>query len=394
MNRVESSITARVLNMEAKIDSLVHYLENDDTMHNEPPPDDIDLDFTTANVRFMEQVRTSVRSAQSVVHDLRSSHTITESPPSSPIFEPRASHDLLEAELRGITDCPASETQTIPASLIEDLANLGAGVDLGLMIIQRGRERAKQWLEDRHYSEAKERLESVLKRSERRYGNVYEWKDETMKLLGLTLCKMHRWNETEEIIQKEYEGRDQVLCALLREYCDRDMDDEAQNILARYRRFEGRDKAVDAIVENHCITRRWEAAARFASEVEFFGQERPLEIVAEGCQHEGRWIQAANLWKKVLDCKLKRAAPTAETLHSLANANLHLRNLTEAKSWCDDAIEKRFESVGSEHVLFMHSMNLLAFIHVADGNPQEAQELRELMGEFTSGTTPMNLYPN
>ena len=277
-----------------------------------------------------------------------------------------------------------AEIQTIPTSIADGVNSLDENVDYELWIIEQLRHRATEKLNEKNYAEAKSKLEDVLKRSERKYGNIYEWKDDIIRKLALCQCYMHRWTEAEEIIATEFSGRDEVLRILAKEYCDEGRTNEALRILER--KFEGRDEMIARIVEDLCLKKKWETAVKFAR-VDFVGRERPLEIVAAGCQQSSMWVHAANIWREVLNCKIARQASTAETLHALANAHLHQKSLSEAGDWCQDAIKKRIATVGKAHILFYHTMNLLARIHLAEGNPEEAKAVRLLVPEeFLNGS--------
>ena len=152
---------------------------------------------------------------------------------------------------------------------------------------------------------------------------------------------MHKLDEVKELIQLKFEGIDEILCTMLKNIPANVCRRRLMNIPVRYQRFDGEDQEIAVVVQDLCERRAWEGAVRFASEVEFVGQETPLEMIADGCQHEGRWDAGASLWAKAFECKLKQGASWADLLHNLANAYLHLRRLRDARTRCMNSTEKK-----------------------------------------------------
>lgn len=273
-------------------------------------------------------------------------------------------------------DFPLADLQTLPTSIGEVVSSLDPGADLNLLVIQKWRDKAAKKLAERNYAEAKVLLEKVVKRSEKSYGNLYEWKDDTVRMLAISNCHLHRWTEVEDAITTPFNGRDEVLRSLAEEYCAENKTNEALNILKI--EFEGRDETLSSIVTDLCVQKKWEIAVNFAG-IDFVGREAPLEIVAAGCQQNSMWAEATDILKEILSCKLVRKAQTAETLHALANASLQQKNFTEARDWCRDAVDGRIATVGKSDILFYHTINLLARIYNGDGDPEEAEAMRSLL---------------
>jgi hypothetical protein len=384
---VEGNVLNRLVGIEGDVKLLLEFIQSGITKVVEvtSESDEIDPLAKSELVIFIEDgIKSSVDSAQSVVDEIRSSHSKTEVSLPSPESDSEEESDQFEP-----LNSPATETHTIPSSILEAIGSddHNEGINMDVLIIEEFREGAKKKFKEKNYAEAEEYLQEVRRLSEKHCGNLYEWKDETTMLRVRTLCFMHRWNEVEEIMMEEFKGKDDVLCELAKEYCIQGQTHDAFRLLKRHKHFQGRDETIATIVEDLRLEKKWEAAAKFA-DVEFVGKERPLEMVAMGCQHDRLWLQASILWLKVLHCKIARQASTADTFHAIANSYLHLQNTSAAADWCKEAIQQRLNSVGKDHLLFHHSVNLLARIHLADGNHGDAMAKRKLLGVHFNGNLP------
>jgi tetratricopeptide (TPR) repeat protein len=326
-------------------------------------------------ISFVKNIMDSTESAKSVVEEVRSVHS--QSAPSQLGLD-----DMVEVALPPPSPREVlRRTFSISTSVADAVYSLNnePQENVALWVITAFRKKAVKKLEEQNYADARVILQTVLQKSEQKYGNLYEWKDETIRMLAIAQCRLHRWDEVEEIINspEPFNGRHEVLRILAREYCAEDKVDEARRILKDD--FEGRDDTVAEIIDDLCKKRKWEHAVKFAN-LNFVGREGHLETVAVGCQQSGRWQDAAEILREVLTCKISRNAPTADTLHALANAHFHLNDYISATEWCDEAIAARHQSVGQEHVLFYHTINLAAQIRRAqDDTDVDVEGLRLLI---------------
>jgi len=255
-------------------------------------------------------------------------------------------------------------------------------IDIELQIIQCLRETADVLLRDNRYAEAKALFMRVQIRSEAKFGNQYEWKDDTIKSIALINCRLHKWSEVEEGISMPFQGRDEVLQCLTLEYSIEGKLDEAVNVLQREEMFEGRDGTVRRITEDFCRQKKWEEAVRFA-QLKFIGREGSLEVVAAGFQQNGKWEQATMILRELLELQMARNPdrPPVETIHAIANAYLHQKDFMNAAEWCKDTVQRRITSVGTRHILFYHTINLRAQIARQRGDSEDADSSRRLIPE-------------
>ena len=128
---------------------------------------------------------------------------------------------------------PALTLQTRGTSITElfNSAHDDSKTDIKLDIIQRLRDTANQLWKENRYTEAKTSFKLVLRRSERKYGNEFKWKDDTIKSLAIINCTLHQWNDVEESIKFQFVGREEVIRALTREYAVEGRLNEAVRIL-------------------------------------------------------------------------------------------------------------------------------------------------------------------
>lgn len=330
------------------------------------------------NNRVMINLEKCAASAKSIIFPmdgtdaaLESDEESTEQEPNGPMWSPVPTHTL--------------------ATSITDRWNLQLDepeTDIELEIIQRLRETAATLLHDNRYAEAKALFIRVQNRSETKYGNQYEWKDDTIKSIALINCRLHKWNEVEEGISTHFQGRDEVLQSLTLEYSLEGKLDEAVEVLKREEIFNGRDETIRRIAEDFCRQKKWGEAVKFA-QLKFVGREGSLEVVATGFQQNGKWADATKILMELWELQMARnpAPPPVETMHAIANAYLHQKDFMNAEEWCKDTVQMRIKGVGTKHILFYHTLNLRARIARQRGDSEEADSLRVLIpSQILAGT--------
>ena len=323
----------------------------------------------TTLASFVQNILDSTESARSVVEEVRSNH-------SQSAVSQIGLEDIEQASQGPPSPCDPQRTFYIGTSVADAVNTLNAAPEenIDLWVINAYRTRAKEKLAQKNYAEAYAILQTILRKSEQKFGNLYEWKDDTIRMLAITQCRMHRWREVEEVLNSPipFTGMDEVRRMLVLEYCAEGKMEEALKILST--EFEGRDKIISDIVAGLCREKRWAHAVKFAK-VDFVGRETPLEMVATGCQQSAMWKDAAEIWREVLNCKLLRNAPTSDTMHALAHAHFYLKDYTQAQEFSNLAIKARDRG----HILFYHSVNLGARIYLAEDNTEDSVGLRLLI---------------
>lgn len=81
------------------------------------------------------------------------------------------------------------------------------------------------------YQQALGLLQKFRARSEARYGEEFESRDELLGLLVTTHCRLHEWDCAEEVVANQFEGRDEAVKTLVWCYCEEGKWDEGERIL-------------------------------------------------------------------------------------------------------------------------------------------------------------------
>jgi len=81
------------------------------------------------------------------------------------------------------------------------------------------------------YEEAMILLQKFKSRSEARYGQLFENRDEMLAILVTTLCRLKEWESAEEIVVMDFDGREEAVKTLVWCYCEDGRYNDAERIL-------------------------------------------------------------------------------------------------------------------------------------------------------------------
>jgi hypothetical protein len=81
------------------------------------------------------------------------------------------------------------------------------------------------------YEEAIVLLQKFKSRSEARYGQTFENRDEMLAILVTTLCRLKEWDSAEEIVLMDFDGREEAVKTLVWCYCEDRRYNDAERIL-------------------------------------------------------------------------------------------------------------------------------------------------------------------
>lgn len=105
MKNVEVNLSNRIPALEARFDQVLHFMESCIKINNETSGDDFDIYIEDG---LMEEIGFSVRSAGSLLGEIRSTYSLTEASHSSSELSIKspASAEMMDGDnLRGISTC-------------------------------------------------------------------------------------------------------------------------------------------------------------------------------------------------------------------------------------------------------------------------------------------------
>jgi tetratricopeptide (TPR) repeat protein len=93
--------------------------------------------------------------------------------------------------------------------------------------------------EAQKYDEAIALLQKFRTRSEARYGQNFENRNELLVMLATTYCRQKNWENAESIVRMDFAGRDEAVKTLVWCYCEERKWSEAETVLCAVADFEG-----------------------------------------------------------------------------------------------------------------------------------------------------------
>ena len=188
------------------------------------------------------------------------------------------------------------------------------------------RHRAEEAFDAKDYTAAKLSLQKILYRSPRIYGEHFEWRDETLRMLVVVCIRLREWDEAKKYVSQEFKGRDQTLEDLAMDsYLHGKRDDTREICLTT--KFRGREAILQLLAGFYVREKQWNPAKQVLSALMFTTQ--PLENVRH------------------------------QRLHTLAEVYFALKEFESAKKCCNCVFEERQKLLD---VLYYQSVELLGRI--------------------------------
>lgn len=148
--------------------------------------------------------------------------------------------------------------------------------------------------------------------------------------------------------------------------------------------FEGRDDILRMLATCYCWLEDWKSAEGMLHS-EFDGRWKAVELLAMCYLQCNKWDEAEKVLLQV-DTE-EEVQLQAWKMHALAEVSMAKGEFEIAISWCNKAIDLRTATIGSKHVLFFMSINLLAQIYEAQGDIVEATGYSDLLPPGIQGTS-------
>ena len=210
---------------------------------------------------------------------------------------------------------------------------------------------ARETFTAENYPAAKLCLDKLVEISEEFYLINFGWRDEALRMLVCACFKLRKWKEAEQHLDKQFDGRDELVCDLAMEFLVHGKRDEATKICLS-KSFPQRNEVLQLLATSYFQDKKWSRAEKILSELVL---ERAEEIV-----------------------QLKR-------MHYLAEVYLGLNDLKGAHEWCRRAVQGRRKLFGEDHVLYHESVNLAVQICEKRCDVIEAEYYKEKLPSDSPG---------
>ena len=234
---------------------------------------------------------------------------------------------------------------------ISDLSLQDSDSDLEYEVIQHWLKLAIDKFKVRDYLGAESFLKKILVESQKKYGEQFPWRDETMRMLAIGYCHQAKWIEADKIFAEGFKERNRTMETVAMEFFLLGKKEEAGKI---------------------CLGKQFEA------------REKIVELLATSYYHEKKWHEAKTFLIELLEYEMEEKL-RLERMHTLAEICFAQGDLEDAKTWCTKAVRERLTALGKRHHLFYQSVNLLAQIYDAKGEFVEAEGYKAVLAVLPLG---------
>ena len=218
-------------------------------------------------------------------------------------------------------------------------------------MIQRWRQSGSRSFATGDYGGAQLLLEQVVKGSEQRFGNDYEWRAETKSLLAETCLRLGRWDEAGKVLSEKYDGR------------------EAQ---------------IDGIANGFLRDRQWDKLTWILGQ-QFEGRENVMEAASRALILDQKWAEAKEMLVGLMKYKTEDSPRGLERMYLLAEVCWSRKDLGDAKQVCNTAIESPKSILQKSDPLYSQFVKLAVQICEAQTERDEADKFKSLLSSGVAG---------
>lgn len=214
--------------------------------------------------------------------------------------------------------------------------------------------RTQRWLASgrekfhkKDYANAEQLLQRMLRSADATYKTHWRGRDEVLRMLAVSYCQLDLWEEATLVLEEDFEGKEKAVEAMATEFCLQGREDAAKHLLAR----------------------------------EFQGKDKILEFYAKRVYWNGKWGESADALVRLLQSREADQDKLVQMrlTQALAEVRFASRAFDEALELCLKVTADRKQILGSRHVLFFQSINLLTLIYEAKNDSVEAERYRKLL---------------
>ena len=157
--------------------------------------------------------------------------------------------------------------------------------------------------------------------------------------------------------------------------------------------WKGRDEVLRMLAVSYCQLDLWEEATLVLEE-EFEGKDKIMEFYAKRAYWNGSYEESVEVLVRLIQSCAADQDNLAEMrlTQALAEVRFASRALDEALELCLKVTAGRKKFLGSRHVLFFQSINLLTLIYKAKKDSVEAARYKKLLPDGFKGINLFNTY--
>jgi tetratricopeptide (TPR) repeat protein len=228
--------------------------------------------------------------------------------------------------------------------------------DPDLEFIQNQRSLARRSFDARQYANLEPVLQTIMEKSEDKYGPEFSWRDETVEMRAAACWEQGKWDEADVLFDQQFKGRGKLLETLAREAINK-----------------GKRRSAERLLNKH-----------------FDGREGIMELIADAYIQEGKWKEAKPLLVELLQDETDQNTRLRRKL-TLAYICFILKDFGEAEAWCLKAVIGSQTTLGERHPQFYKSVNLLAQIYNAEGTNIQADSYESVLSDLSPGLHGISL---
>jgi hypothetical protein len=185
----------------------------------------------------------------------------------------------------------------------------------------------------------------VILERQRKSADSIDGKSDLAKLLTVGYVRLGKWEEVEKLVEEGFEGRDELLLDLAQRACEKKDWRTVEELLAF--NFKGREDIQRQLA------------------VEYYDR--------------GEWDDAELLLADLFQGRKEYTAEGLKAMHMLANIKYNKKDYEEAEDYAVRAVNGRRIILGTQHVFYYQSVNLLVKVYEALGDAASVAETSAML---------------
>jgi Tetratricopeptide repeat len=185
----------------------------------------------------------------------------------------------------------------------------------------------------------------VILERQRKSAETIEGKSDVAKLLTAGYAQLGKWEEVERLVDEGFEGRDDLLLDMAQRACEKKDWRTVEELLA----------------------------------FDFKGREDIQRELASEYYDRGEWDDAELLLADLFRGRKEYTAEGLKAMHMLANIKYNKKDYEEAEDYAVRAVNGRRIILGTQHVFYYQSVNLLVKVYEAMGDAASVAETSAML---------------